>query len=71
MVKTLPGKATGKPTHLTELAREEEGKSLILTNSGIEGRQDSQSLLFAKALPDPDLRYLSNSTALDSSEKAK
>jgi hypothetical protein len=28
----------------------------------------SQNLLFAKALPDPDLRYFSNSIALDSFE---
>jgi len=27
-----------------------------------------QNLLFAKALPDPDLRYFSNSTAFDSFE---
>ena len=32
---------------------------------------DHQSLLFAKARPDPDLRYSSNSTALDSLEKAR
>ena len=30
----------------------------------------AQNLLFAKALPDPDLRYFSKSRALDSSEKA-
>jgi len=29
-----------------------------------------QNLLFAKALPDPDLRYFSNSAAFDSLEKA-
>jgi len=28
-----------------------------------------QNLLFAKALPDPDLRYFSNSAAFDSLEK--
>jgi hypothetical protein len=32
---------------------------------------DHHNRLFAKACPEPDLRYISNSTAFDSSEKAR
>ncbi len=42
--------------------------NIYKTNSGKWFRQ---SLLFAKACPEPDLKYRSNSTAFDLSEKAR